>query len=375
MATRLGEDVIANYKAGKYNIESPQEQSAAQTLGITKEAYDSYTKPQEAPSSLISDLGSKFTAGTLGTLSALSEVGEKAGVISPETSRGFQDSMRLSSEDLRKQISPENKKAFETTLLSDKKGEIFNPDYSFKTALGDVAESAPATLSTIAGTIAASPVLGAAAGAVGLSRLGVAIASKFPTIGKWASGIVPNAKTEAEAINHLVGSSTVAGSMEGLISAGQAATDKRQEALNTPIEKLQNSSKFQELFNSMDQTLPIEERQSKAREVLAEHVADDVFKTTFGATAGLGALTGGGAVGSLARAFSKEGKKSISSGLITAFGKGAAEEMFQELPQSMGEQLASNAATKEFIDPTKDITEGVLEAGCYWRGRSSSLFF
>lgn len=142
---------------------------------------------------------------------------------------------------------------------------------------------------------------------------------------------------------------TVAGGVsEGLLGGADTARQVRDQIAAMPLEQLQQSEAFQTL---LEEGLQPEE----ARAQLAEDSA----------TQGLliaGAATGVfGGMGDRALANLLTGR--VTAGIGGRIAKGAiGEGLLEELPQSMGQQLAENYVMQD-ADPSRELGAGVLNAG------------
>ena len=92
-----------------------------------------------------------------------------------------------------------------------------------------------------------------------------------------------------------------------------------------------------------------------ARQQIAEQGAADIMARTTLSTGGIGALTGGGALGSAFQRVTTGAK----GGIIGAIGRDAAKEVGQELLQSGGERAVQNVATRDYLDPNQSVMQGV----------------
>ena len=88
----------------------------------------------------------------------------------------------------------------------------------------------------------------------------------------------------------------------------------------------------------------------------AEQGASDILWKTALSTGAIGALTGGGALGSAFQRVTTGAK----GGILGAIGRDAAKEAAQEIPQSGGERAIQNIVTRDYLDPSQSITQGVL---------------
>ena len=352
----MSEDVVNNYLAGKYNLDNLNTPAFPKP---SKEILDYYKKANTPTPSLGSDLVSSFKSGGATTLAGLANTGNKLGIVPDTVSKDFIKSQEDYSN---KQISSRSKEFNKKRSIPffDENNNFHPEAINAPHILGAIAETAPAIAATVAGTAALSTLGAPVAGAVGLGRIGAGVAEALPSVARFAEAL-PGTASAATKLNKLVGTSIAEGTSEGLVTAGQDSNQTRNEALNTPLESYRNNPKFQEELANIDPSLPQDQREQLARSNLAKKASDDVFKSTFASTAGIGLLTGGGAIGGLQRAISK-GTGPVTSSLIKKLGTGAAEEMFQEIPQSAAEQYLQNAATKEYINPNKNLSDGVLNA-------------
>jgi N12 class adenine-specific DNA methylase len=147
-----------------------------------------------------------------------------------------------------------------------------------------------------------------------------------------------------------IGYGAAEGVQAGLLNA--AGMQSEIEGMD-PLELAKRSPRFTEILESLPATMPVEERVAAARQALAEEAAASVFKRTAPWTAGVGMLTGGGALGALER-----GARSLPR----AVGKGVASEAIQEAPQSGGEAFIEGLVRSELVDPSIDPTKGVAAA-------------
>jgi hypothetical protein len=142
------------------------------------------------------------------------------------------------------------------------------------------------------------------------------------------------------------------GVQAGVTNAAQ--TQSQIEAIPIP-DLVAKSPRFAELLRQQDPSLPIEARADVARRKLAAEAAGDVFKETTLSTGGIGALTGGGALGFVERHAGKSLGGKVLGGALT--------EAAQETPQSAGEQYIQNLATKNYADPSTDVWSQVAQQG------------
>jgi len=301
---------------------SPQKKQ----LGTTpsRDYFSEYLQkaPSEDEPGLTGNLRKTFLASTVNLGGATIEVGRKLGLIPDDTATREQIKGAESAKKLVESTSPSFKEEAAKQLF-DKDGN-YTGDFTATTLAHRLAASAPDILATIAP-------------AGGLTKL--ANASKI--------------------VKELgVGGALGASMAEGVVAGAENANQTRQEALNTPIEVYRKNPLFHQTLSEIDPTLPLPQREELAKGILADKAANDVFTDTSISTGGIGLLTGGGAIGTLVGG----GAGKITRNVFKAIGKDAAKEAAQEMPQSYGEQLISNKAIKDYVDPTKDIHEGALNA-------------
>lgn len=155
------------------------------------------------------------------------------------------------------------------------------------------------------------------------------------------------------------------GAAEGLGAGAQNAAAFKKQIIGMPEKELEKSPRYQ--------SLKAEHGAMKARMLLADEASTELFQNTALSTGAIGALTGGGALG---QAYQKI-TTGTSSGLVKETAKGIFGETIQEAPQSGAEQFLSNLATKDYLDPTQDLSKGVASAtatGALVGGATGGLF-
>ena len=175
-----------------------------------------------------------------------------------------------------------------------------------------------------------------------LARGTGAVLSRVPAI---AAKMAPEAEGVLATIARNAPAGVGFGAAEGLQAGAQnaAQTESQIEAMSTD-ELMAKSPRFRDLAAQVGP--------DEAKRLLADEASKYVFTRTVPATGGIGALTGGGAMGELV----KPGVGSVLKGAL----KGAAEEAAQEIPQSGEEQLIQNLAEKRTVNPEKDPMSQVL---------------
>lgn len=277
--------------------------------------------PSEDKPSLGSDLRKTFLASTVGLGGAVIESGRQLGVIPEDVATREQLKGAESQKRLTESASPAFK-AEAAKQLFDEEGN-FTGEFSGTTLAHRLTASAPDILATLLPAAGISKVTAASkiASKLGLAKLGAAAS-------------------------------------EGLIAGAEGANQARQEALATPLDTYRKNPLFLQELNNLDHSLPLEDRENQVRNILADRAANEVFTKTALSTGAIGAVTGGGVLGSIV---SKNAGK-ITSSYLKAVGKDFASEAAQELAQSSGEQYIQNQVKKDYIDPSTDVYKGVLNA-------------
>ncbi|MRR49383.1 MAG: PLxRFG domain-containing protein [Rhodocyclaceae bacterium] len=250
--------------------------------------------------------------------------------------RELQEAGTRQAEEAGYSMSPAGGMAAEGQIVTD---DISWGDTPFASATLQALRSAPGMVATMPFGAAGGKIIEGIGGKT-LQRL----ASHPGVIGKIAS-VAPTA----------IG----AGAAEGVQAALLNAAQTERDIMLRPIEEIRKSPKYAELMAQTDSVQPVTQREKQVRAAIAKLASDEVAFKTLVSTGGIGILTGGGAQGMVLR---RLGNKSADSVLKSTV-KGAAEEAIQEAPQSAGEQYIQNAAENTFLDPSKNVMEGVVGAG------------
>lgn len=165
---------------------------------------------------------------------------------------------------------------------------------------------------------------------------------------KIAAGALP-----AVAAKSAARAATLAGGLaEGGLGGAQAAREVRDEVNKLPDEVLAQSDAYKELLKSgLDP--------AAAKTALANDLATRSFVTA-GVVTG---LFGGMGDRALVKIFTDQVGKATLRKTLGNFAKGALSEgVFEELPQSVGQQLAQNEAVRR-ADPNKSLMDDVINQG------------
>lgn len=219
-------------------------------------------------------------------------------------------------------------------------------------------------LSTL-GLSAAQSLPGMAAMAVpgfGLTKAAEVVTSA-PKIAGALTGLGVGAERAgriAAAVPSAVGMGAAEGVYSGLSNAAQTA----QEIAQIPIEDLAKLPSFQRFYDQTDMRLPRPARLLAARDLLSQEAERAVTLETTASTGTIGALTGGGVLGQLARP---------SQGFVKGALSGIKSEAVQEFLQSGGEQAIQNIVAREHYDPQREIAQDVLKQAVIGAGAGGIL--
>jgi hypothetical protein len=207
------------------------------------------------------------------------------------------------------------------------------------------AQSAPSMLAAaLPGGIAAAGLRGAAGMAasrgIGGALAPLAAGTAAP-VGGWATNFAGNVAARAPAA---LGFGAAEGAVAGASNAAQWKSDIEQR----PEQELDKMPRYAQLKAQIGP--------AAARRQIAEQGAADIMARTTLATGGIGALTGGGALGSAFQRMTTGAK----GGIAGAIARDAAKEAGQEIPQSGGERAIQNLATRDYLDPNQSAWQGVV---------------
>jgi hypothetical protein len=208
-----------------------------------------------------------------------------------------------------------------------------------------VAQSAPSMLAAaVPGGIAS---MGLRAGAAQLATRGIGgalaplAAGTAAPVGTWSANLA----------GHLAARAPTAlgfGGAEGAVAGATNAAQFKSQIEQMPEAELAKMSGYAELAAQVGP--------SAARAHIAEQGANDILWRTTAATGGIGAITGGGAMGSAFQRVTTGAKGGIAGAVLRDAGK----EALQEIPQSGGERYIQNLAGRDYLDPNQSPTQGVL---------------
>lgn len=233
--------------------------------------------------------------------------------------------LKKGQEEIISELSPEGKAARDKKWISD--------DGGWGDAWAD-------PRSWVSGAIESMP-------ASVLTMLPGGVLARGSYLAKIAAGAGPKVATAAAAKT-----ATIAGSItEGLMGGADTSQQIRQEIMGLPKETIATSQAVQALVS-----------QGMSQDQALEQIANDASTKGF-----LIASVITGAFGGMGdRALVKILGEGIEGGVLKRLALGAAkgsvsESLFEELPQSAGEQFATNVGVAD-VDPTRKYTKGVAEA-------------
>jgi hypothetical protein len=285
-------------------------------------------KSSSEPSSLgnfANDIGVGFHQGLSSLGTAASEAGNLVGLVSDKQAAQNAAGSQRRQEEIAQGYSKDHQ---DNSFINSEGG--LNTDYSFRNAAVDLARSTPAIIGTIGSSAAAAAVAPEAA------------------VGVTAAKLIPRA---------------VAALSEGFIEGSNAASNVRNQVATTEYGTLLKQPKFVEVLKQQDNNLSGPQRLENARLQYADIAANDVGQSVTASTAGVAALTGGFESDLATRALNRGGLASKALGEAaskTPLYKNLAKEAFEELTQSGSSRYFQNVAEKDYINPNKDVTDGVV---------------
>lgn len=246
--------------------------------------------------------------------------------------------------------------------FSDRAKEARGKDMSFddigsaliKIGLG-ASESVPAMImsSPIGGPVSsvlsktASALFGSGVGGAGMAYA-AGLASPLTMSGRIAAS-VPG----------VAGASIGEGVSAGLINSAEI----KSAILGKPLSEVEKTPGFAAIYNNINDIADDGQRKKAAHMMLADAMANYTFAPTVAATAGLGAVAGGGVMGQmLTRNAARKAGTEIGQGFVKRAFTGGAEEARQEFAQSGSDKLIENLRTQEYINPNQSTWEGVPRA-------------
>lgn len=294
----------------------------------------------KAPKPEALDYAKGFASGANKLVSGVGYLAEAAGA--NETGKAIREFGDRGAAYWNEQMSPGGKKAAESQVFVDDPESITGlrlGDDAGKALLMGAAQSLPSMFA------AALPGVAITKGIQALASLGLAggAGATIPLLAGTAAPVGIGSQVIAR-----VPSAVGFGAAEGVVSGGMNAA-----GLKSSIEGMSDK----ELLKSpVYQALRAQHGEEKARTMLADQAASDLFGKTAVSTGAIGALTGGGALGS---AYQKATSGAADGIMMTGL-KGAGQEAIQETPQSGGEKYIENITRKEYIDPSIDPMVGVI---------------
>ena len=306
--------------------------------------YDQFDAPSAESTPSATDYLKGVASGVGGIASGVGYLAEAAGADKVGAAiRGVGDTTQQYWKDA---MTPAGKRAAQSQVFEDDPGSALpkiGDRWGQALAMG-AAQSAPSMLAAaIPGGVAAAGLRGAA-GIAASRGIGGALAplaaGTAAPVGGWATNFAGNLAARSPTALAFVASD---GAVAGASNAAQWKSDIEQK----PLAELRNMPGFAALEAQIGERA--------ARQQIAEQGAADIMARTTLSTGGIGALTGGGALGSAFQRVTTGAK----GGIIGAIGRDAAKEVGQELLQSGGERAVQNVATRDYLDPNQSVMQGV----------------
>lgn len=237
------------------------------------------------------------------------------------------DLLKRDTKAMTKSMTPAMQQALEKKWWDSEKG-TFGPAWSdWRSYAGGVVQSLPEQAITMV------PAMGLAKGV-------------------YAARVAAGA-SEASAAAAAATAAQLAGSLsEGLLGGAQSSREVREKVSQLPQDVLDTSEAYQTLL-----------AQGMSRDAARSALANDLSTRAFLTSGVVTGLFGGMGDRAIAKLFTEQVGKRAFTETVKSFGKGAlAEGVFEELPQSVGQQLAQNEALKR-ANPKQSITEDVVNQG------------
>ena len=244
-------------------------------------------------------------------------------------------------------MTPAGRRAAESQVFEDDPNSVIPSlgERPLQALAMGTAQSAPSMFAAaVPGGIAAAGLRGvagmAASRGIGGAIAPIAAGAAAP-IGGWGANFAGNLAAR-------VPSALGFGAAEGAIAGASNAAQWKSDIEQMPLDELRNMQGFAEIEGQIGE--------QAARQQIAEQGASDILRNTTISTGGIGALTGGGALGSAFQRVTTGAK----GGLFGAVGRDAAKEAGQELLQSGGERAVQNIATRDYLDQNQSVIQGVV---------------
>lgn len=254
--------------------------------------------------------------------------------------RGVQDMASDAAQAWLEKLTPETKASLAKKYLSDKEGEIFAEGITDpRKIFTEIIMNAPQVLLSLGPTGVLAMRSARAAGAA--ARKGaLEFGLTAPAASEWGkqAAIQAGIKTGAK-----VGALT-----EAALGGPMQAAESREEVMAMPREKLLDTDFAREYQAEHPQATEAEIREAAATRAGLTTAPIAAAVDLLGA-AGVGAVLG--------KAAGKAGGRALG-----ALKVGTAE-LATEIPQSMGEQAATNIAVQKYGDPERELGHDVLESG------------
>lgn len=200
-----------------------------------------------------------------------------------------------------------------------------------------------------------APAMAVAGGATGVALKGLEAVGAFGNLVRVFSAVAPNAPRAAiESAATKVLTGAAGAPAIGAVFGATSAADLQARVEKKPLEELDGDPSYEQAFAATDPNLPDQRRGELARTRVAEAAADYALPRDAGMFAAATLATGGGP---LAKLHVPDG-----AGVLRRVLQGAGVDAAFLAPQMGAQTAIENLATKKYVDPNQDVTQGVASA-------------
>lgn len=298
-------------------------------------------------------LGDYVKALAAGTNNVVTTVGEAAKLLGADKVGPDIRDFGQSGEDYWNQsMTPAGQTAMSNPVIKD---DMTLGDTPFSTVALNAVQSVPGMVAMFFPGMAVTKVLEIPK-AMRIAKIAAGLVEKGEDINKaqQMAGVVDDTIAQSTRLGRVRAAAPSAigmGASEGVFSGMQNAAQSAQQIAAMPQEELDKSPYYQDVLAGTDQSLPMAQRQAVARQAVSNAVEKEVAGNTVLLTGAIGAVTGGGILGQMARP---------SRGAVREMLSGLRSEATQETLQSGEEQYVQNKAAKEYANPDQSLSEDVV---------------
>lgn len=323
-------------------LEFPEDMSHEDMANVIRKNEHLLNPDYKQPAPEAMDYAKGFAAGANKLVSGLGYLAEVAGA--EETGKSIREFGDRGAAFWNQKMSPGGKAAAESQVFVDDPESITGlrlGDNAGRALLMGASQSLPSMFA------AALPGAAITKGIQALASLGLAggAGATIPLL----AGTAAPVGTAANVVSRIP-SAIGFGAAEGITAGAMNAAEFKSSIENMPEDELSKSPVYI--------ALKATHGSDKARELIANQAASDIFGRTALSTGAIGAVTGGGALG---QAYQKA-TIGAGDGILKSIAKGAGQEALQETPQSGGEKYIENLATRDYLNPDVDVSSEVLSS-------------